>query len=225
MEYKYELHSHAKNTSICSMIDAEKLVQKYKKAGYSGIVITDHYSPMTFRPHELFNKEKLTRRFIRGYNKAKEFETEDFTVLFGIELRFYGTVNDYLIYGAEPEMLDELPGLLSVYVRKASALFRERGCLFIHAHPYRRHIGHVDPSLLDGVEVYNGKASDEINQKAKDYADKIGFSVVTSGSDCHKDSQVGLGGIITNEPIRSNKDLVRILKSGNYKLIENSSAD
>ncbi len=214
-----------KNTSVCSMLDAEELVRKYKNAGYSGIVITDHYSPMTFRPHELFSKEKLTARFLRGYRKAKEYETDDFTVLFGIELRFYGTLSDYLIYGSEPEMLSELPILLSVYVRKASELFRSKGCLFIHAHPYRRHIRHVDPSLLDGVEVYNGKASDKINLKAKEYAEKIGFNVVTSGGDCHKDAQVGLGGIITYEPIKSNKDLVRILKSGNYKLIENRTTE
>ena len=32
---------------------------------------------------------------------------------------------------------------------------------------------------------------------------------------------VALGGIITEEPIKTNEDLLRILKSGNYKLIKN----
>lgn len=220
MDYKYELHAHTKNTSICSIIDAENLVREYKLAGYSGIVITDHYSPMTFRPHELLNKPKAIKRFVSGYTEAKKFETDDFTILFGIELRFYFTSNDYLIYGAEPEMLNEFPSLLTLYLKKASQLFRSKGCLFLQAHPFRRHLRDVHPELLDGVEVYNGKASDKLNMKAKKYAEEIGFKVVTSGSDCHKASQVGLGGIITDEPIRTNEDLLRILKSGNFRLIE-----
>ena len=52
--------------------------------------------------------------------KAKEFETEDFSVMLGVELRFYATVNDYLIYGVTEEMLYELPFLLSLYIKRAN---------------------------------------------------------------------------------------------------------
>lgn len=221
MEYKYEIHAHTKNTSWCGDIDAKDLVEKYKEAGYSGIVITDHYSPMTFRISEFFNKRKAIDHFLEGYRKAKEYETDDFTVLLGMELRFYATVNDYLIYGVSEEMLYELPFLLKTYIKRASNMLRERGCLFLQAHPFRKMITRANPRYLDGVEVFNGKADKEANDNSLKWAEEINTPVMTSGSDCHRESGVGLGGIITKEPIKSNKDLLRILKSGKYELIKN----
>ncbi len=221
MEYKYEIHAHTKNTSLCGQLDAEELIKKYKEAGYSGIVITDHYSPMTFHISEFFNKEKAVNHFLQGYKKAKEFETEDFTILLGVELRFYATVNDYLVYGVTEEMLYELPFLLPLYIKKASKLFRERGCLFLQAHPFRQFIRRANPQYLDGVEVFNGKADKEANDKSLKWAEEIKAKIQTSGSDCHRETGVALGGIITKEPIKTNEDLLRILKGGNYKLIRN----
>lgn len=220
MEYKYEIHAHCKEVSRCAVIPVKELIEEYKKAGYSGIVLTDHYSPMTFNPSEFFNKKKAIDHYLRAYRDAKQYETEDFTVLLGVELRFYATVNDYIIYGVSEEMLYELPFLLKTYIKKASRLFRERGCLFLQAHPFRKMITRANPRYLDGVEVFNGKASKEENDNALKWAEEIGAQVKTSGSDCHRKTGVGFGGIITEEPIKSNEDLIRILKSGNYKLIK-----
>lgn len=221
MEYKYEIHAHTKNTSWCGHLDAEELVKKYKEAGYSGIVITDHYSPMTFHFSEFFNKKKAIDHFLQGYRKAKEFETEDFSVLLGVELRFYATVNDYLIYGVNEEMLYKLPFLLPLYIKKASRIFREKGCMFLQAHPFRKYIRRANPKHLDGVEVFNAKSTKEENDNSLKWAEENNIKIRTSGSDCHRETGVGLGGIITQEPIKTNEDLLRILKSGNYKLIRN----
>ena len=221
MEYKYEIHAHTKNTSWCGQLDAEELVKKYKEAGYSCGVSTDHYSPMTFHISEFFNKKKALEHYLAGYRRAKEFETEDFTVLLGTELRFYATVNDYLIYGVTEEMLYELPFLLPLYIKRASKLFREKGCVFLQAHPFRKFITRANPKYLDGVEVFNGKADKQANDNSLKWAEEINAKIKTSGSDCHRETGVGLGGIITEEPIKTNEDLLRILKSGNYKLIKN----
>ena len=221
MEYKYEIHAHTKNTSWCGQLDAEELVKKYKEAGYSGIVITDHYSPMTFHISEFFNKKKAIDHFLEGYRKAKQFETEEFSVLLGVELRFYATVNDYLIYGVNEEMLYKLPFLLSLYIKRASKLFRERGCIFLQAHPFRKYIRRANPKHLDGVEVFNEKSTKEENDNSLKWAEENNIKIHTSGSDCHRETGVGLGGITTEEPIKTNEDLLRILKSGNYKLIRN----
>lgn len=221
MEYKYEIHSHTKNTSLCGQLDAEELVKLYKEAGYSGIVITDHYSPMTFTPSEFINKNKAVEHFLQGYRKAKKFEDENFSVLLGVELRFYATVNDYLIYGVKEEMLYHFPFLLPLYIKKASKLFRQKGCLFMQAHPYRKFITRANPKYLDGVEVFNAKSTKEENDNALKWAEDNNIKIKTSGSDCHRKTGVALGGIITTEPIKTNDDLVRILKSGDYRLIKN----
>jgi histidinol phosphatase-like PHP family hydrolase len=221
MEYKYEIHAHTKNTSWCGDIDAKDLVEKYKEAGYSGIVITDHYSTMTFHISEFFNKKKAIDHFLEGYRRAKECETEDFSVMLGLELRFYATVNDYLVYGVTEDMLYDLPFMLKLYIRRASKMLRERGCLFIQAHPFRKYITRAKSEYLDGVEVFNAKADKEANDNSLKWAEEINAKIKTSGSDCHRESGVGFGGIITKEPIKSNEDLLRILKSGEYELIKN----
>lgn len=221
MEYKYEIHCHTKNVSRCGNLDVEELIQKYKDAGYSGIVLTDHYSPMTFDLPDFFNKKKAIDHYLRAYRVAKKYNDDKFTVLLGMELRFYATVNDYLVYGITEEMLYELPFLLPLYIKRASKMLRERGCLFLQAHPFRKFITRANPKYLDGVEVFNGKAEKEANENSEKWANEINAPIKTSGSDCHRESGVGLGGIITKEPIKTNDDLIRILKSGNFELIKN----
>ena len=41
--YKYDIHTHTSEVSPCGKVEAEKVVELYKEAGYTGIVITDHY--------------------------------------------------------------------------------------------------------------------------------------------------------------------------------------
>ena len=54
---------------------------------------------------------------------------------------------------AETEkMLYKLPFLLPLYIKKASRLFRESGCVFVQAHPFRQLIRRANPKYLDGVE-------------------------------------------------------------------------
>ncbi len=220
MEYKYELHAHTNAVSRCAGITPEALIEEYKKAGYSGIVITEHYSPMTFNPNEFFNKKRAIDHYLEGYRRAKQCETEDFTVLLGMELRFYATVNDYLIYGITEEMLYSLPFLLKTYIKRASRLLRDRGCLFFQAHPFRKMITRANPKYLDGVEVFNGKASEEANENSLKWAEETNAKIKISGSDCHRESGVGKGGIITTQPIKSNEDLLRILNKGEFRLID-----
>ena len=100
-------------------------------------------------------------------------------------------------------------------------MLRERGCLFLQAHPFRKLITRANPEYLDGVEVFNGKATKEANELSEKWANEINAKIKTSGSDCHRKTGVALGGIITTEPIKTNDDLVRILKSGEYRLIRN----
>ncbi len=220
MNYKYEIHSHTKETSQCAKISAKELTDKYKELGYSGIVITNHYSDFTFSLKEMFNKKLRFEHYIAGYKEAKKYETEDFSVLLGVELRFFLNGNDYLIYGVTEELLEKAPFLLPMYLRKTSRFFRKNGCIIIQAHPFRPYIYRANPKYLDGVEIINGKSSKEENEKALNWAKKKNLKIRTAGSDCHRESGAGLTGIITTEPIKTNEDLLRILSEGSFKLIE-----
>ncbi len=221
MEYKYEIHCHTKNVSKCGQIDVKELVEFYKEQGYSGMVLTDHFSPMTFSFSEHFSRKKAVSKYLTSYRIAKECEDDDFTVLLGVELRFYATINDYLIYGVKEEDLYNAPYLLLCYLKKAYNYFHKKGCIVIQAHPFRKFMKPSNPKYLDGVEIHNGKDDKEAREKANNWADTFPKKAIkTGGSDFHRKTQINnLCGIITKEQIKTNDDLLRILKSGEYEIM------
>lgn len=219
-KYKYELHCHTSNVSLCAHSSADEAVKFYKERGYDGIVITDHYSPQTFLLRSLFPHKHIDL-YTKGYKRAKELAGDDFTVLLGCEVRFFFTIDDFLIYGVNEDFLRKSGNLMCKYLRRLSTLCKENGLILLEAHPFRELRFRHNPALLDGCEVYNGKDDGkEANIKAKKWAKKNNFRITTSGGDFHDYNDTVPAGIITDEPIKTNEDLLRILRSGSYTLIE-----
>ena len=98
-DYLFEMHAHTSQTSRCGEVPAEQVVSTFKGLGYDGIVITDHMHTGTMEKIASEPWEKKADHFFEGYRAAKALETEDFTVLLGMELRFLENDNDYLVYG------------------------------------------------------------------------------------------------------------------------------
>ena len=204
--------------SQCASTPPEKVVELYKEKGYSGIVVTEHYSPLTFKLDSYCKPQRLIDFYLSSYYEMKKYETEDFSVIFGMELRHYGTGADYLIYGIEPQWLKEQGNLMKLHEKQVYRLIHAQGWLVFQAHPFRWYIRRCNPKYIDGIEVYNGKCDEKTNYKALQWAIKTG-KLMSSGSDFHEEAQLAKGGIITEEPIRNGADLVRVLKSNNYRLI------
>ncbi len=220
-KYKYELHCHTSDVSFCAASDAREAVEFYKERGYDGIVITDHYSPQTFLFHKAFCPQKYIDDYLKGYRNAKAAAGDDFTVLFAVEVRFFFTIDDFLIYGADEEFLKNNGNLMLKYLRRLKKLCDRNNLILLEAHPFRKLRFRHKPSLLHGCEVYNGKdKGNGANEKAKLWAKENKFSITTSGGDFHNKKNTNPGGIITNEPIKTTDDLMRILRSGEYTLIE-----
>ena len=222
MKYKYELHCHTGAVSRCASLSPERAVELYKEKGYDGIVITDHYSCQTFLDRHMFAPQKENEFFLDGYRRALAAAGEEFTVLLGMELRFYGNGNDYLVYGLTPEFLYENKNLMTIYPRRFHRLCRQNNMIFVQAHPFRPYIFRTNPKYLDGCEVYNAKNKNSgINEKAEKWANDNNMQVRVGGSDMHRESQFdNISGILTNEIIRTNGDLIRILRSGEFEIIK-----
>ena len=221
MEYKYELHCHTKYGSRqCGRTEPKEIAKLYKEAGYSGVVITDHYSPLTFNlTHGHFNPKKFIHEYINPYYEMKKYEDENFSVMFGMELRHYGTGNDYLIYGVDPEWLREQGNLLKLLEKDAYKLMHSQGYLVFQAHPFRPYITRCNPKYIDGIEIYNGKVPKSSNDKAEKWANET-HKLISSGSDFHVPKHLARGGIITEKPIKNNADLLETLKSKDFKVIK-----
>ena len=219
-KYKYELHCHTGDVSFCATSKAHEAVEFYKNKGYDGVVITDHYSPQTFVLHRALMPQRYIDHYLKGYRRAKAVAGDDFTVLFGVEVRFLFTIDDFLIYGADEEFLRGCGNLMTKYLRRLKKLCDSNNLILLEAHPFRKMRFRHNPKLLHGCEVYNGKdKGTDANIKARKWAEKNKFSIVTSGGDFHNKNKTNPGGIITNEPIKTIDDLMRILRSGEYELI------
>ena len=219
MQYKYELHCHTKETSLCGQVPAAEIVKMYKEAGYNGIVITDHYSPMTFKPSRVWRPQTDIDFYLSGYKEALKYADENFTVLLGMEIRYYATANDYLVYGVTEDFLRNNGNLMKLYPKKFYKLAKANNMLVVQAHPFRKLMIRTNPEYLDGTEVHNGKADMESNLQAAKWAEENKMAIRVSGSDFHRPKNLAVGGIITNEPIKTNDDLLRILRSGAFEMI------
>lgn len=216
------MHFHTKNTSNCANVPADIAVEEYIKAGYEGIVVTDHLSPSTFMKYgrELLPWKKKIDFFLRGYNEAKKTANGRIPVLLGMELRFRTSEgdNDYLVYGINEEFLYSHPNLLEMNSRTFYDLAHKNGFLVFQAHPFRVGMKVTNPKYLDGVEIFNGNPRhNSSNDIAEMWAKKYDL-MVTSGSDYHEIGDLGTGGIWFNKKITDNKTLVEELSKRNYEI-------
>ena len=221
----YELHAHTSECDLAAHASGAELVRIYHAAGYSGMVITDHYFATFYKwfADELAGKshrEIMARRMAGYYEARNEGERLGFTVLPGAEVRFdrspYG-INDFLVFGCDEEFFLTAPRLNELTsLDELNALLPEHACVVL-AHPFRVNMTVMDPTLLFGIEAHNGLTEPFRNQMAEDYAARFG-KALTSGSDCHHPTHACKGGIETDRIIRTPRDLTDVLKSGEYGL-------
>ena len=215
MSFKVDPHVHTSNTSPCGMIPGRRLADLYKQAGYDAIVITDHFCPEFFADLANMSWTEKIHRYLAGYRDAAERGGQiGLLVLFGLELRFPGSWNDYLVYGLGEDTLKAHPDLLDLGLEQFYALSRAEGFLIYQAHPFRPRISQAEPRFLDGVEVHNGNPRhDSRNPLAYRYARENGLRML-SGSDCHQIEDVGQGGVVLAERVGTTRELVNLLRTG-----------
>lgn len=223
--YKYELHLHTSECDKVATVSGADSVKKYIDLGYSGMVVTDHCFSIFHEWYKnelkgMTHKQKI-ERWLKGYYQARnEGEKHGFTVLPGAEVRFNGTNNDYLVYGLTEDFFYNAPFLHELKNLNELVSVLPSDALIVQAHPFRDGMTVSDPSLLFGIEAHNGCNPPFRNELAKAFA--IHYEKpMTSGSDYHGYTKPASGGIETNEIIKTPYELVSVLKSGNYKIIEN----
>ncbi len=221
-EYRIETHLHTCHVSACGHLDAAALAEGYARAGYAAVAVTDHYNRDTFaylgidttRPGDVITP------FLEGFRRMQEACAPlGLTVYRGAELRFDECCNDYLLYGYPDELLAEPEKLFHMGIAAFAPLAREAGALLVQAHPYRKSCTPAFACYLDGVEVMNlNPRHDSRNDRAEEYAALHGL-LRTGGSDCHRQEDIGRGGIIASVLPEDGGAFVRLLRAGGYTLI------
>ena len=222
--FRYDMHVH---TCPCSGggSDIREHIDALIEKGFAGMVVTNHFYYGDNRidrdlPWDRF-VDAYRQDYLYGLSYARE---RDFDLLFGVE-EHVGDGREILIYGVTPDFLAAHPELKMASAEVYAEAVHAAGGMVFQSHPYRasRYVRKPFPleclDCLDGIEVYNQANESAWNESAKALAEKEGYTVV-AGSDAH-DTDVPRAGIAANERIRTNEDLMRILKSGAYSIVSN----
>ncbi|MDR2110496.1 MAG: PHP domain-containing protein [Spirochaetaceae bacterium] len=217
--YLYETHLHTVQSSACGVSRGQDYIRRYIDAGYTGIIVTDHF----FRGNTAINRNLAWRewvnQFCRGYEETREAgERLGLDVFFGWEETFDGA-DDYLIYGLDKAWLLEHPESRRWTRGEQYRAAGQYGGCVVQAHPFRQHyyIPRINLSggCVDAVEAANaGNQERSYDSLAKRYAEKLNLPV-TAGSDIHEVEQFEWGaifGVYLNKKMDSIADYVRAIK-------------
>lgn len=217
-KYKIELHAHTTPVSACSQITPKEMAQTYKKLGYSAIVVTNHF----MYQHNELEKAEYINFFLNDFEQTQKYGNElGIKVYLGAEVRFTENSNDYLLFGADKKMLEEIYDYLPYGIENFRNKYVMQNSVLIQAHPMRNGMEFVNPDLLDGIEVFNMHPGH--NSKiglASLYAKENNCSIVTAGSDFHHPNvdHEGLAAIRTTYLPEDSFALAKLLKEGNFLL-------
>lgn len=215
--YLFDTHVHTKESSSCGRVPAAEIVERYKALGYDGIIITDHVHAHQFAKNgDNYNEQAL--KHLEGYKAAKALETDDFRVIYGMEIRFLENDNDYLLYGFDEDFVFSRDLVHFETLEDFRPVVEENNLILFQAHPFRCNMTVIDQSLVDGVEVYNGHGDhNSSNDIAYHWAQKNGHRML-SGSDFHGNDTMEPGGVYFEELPKDSKDVARLLREGKYQL-------
>jgi len=224
MEYWYETHVHTSESSKCGQNTAASQVRAYKRRGYTGIIITDHFVHGWWRRLPFSWKTKM-RHVASGYEAAKKEGIKcGLDIFFGWEF----TINnsDFLTYGLDLNFLLKHPNLETLSLPEYSNLIRRSGGYLAQAHPYRDRANNgnilpAEPKFLDGLEVYNAldaRSANNANKKAFAFAKKHNLPI-QAGSDSHGVNIPIVSGIKLSKRADSIFDIIEAIKTRKVELI------
>lgn len=216
--YRIELHAHTTPVSVCSQITPKEMAETYKNLGYSAVVVTNHF----IYQHNGSEKEEYIDFFLNDFEQTEKYGKElGIKVYLGAELRFTENSNDYLLFGVDKKILEEIYDYLPYGIENFRSKYIMQDSVFIQAHPMRNGMETVEPALLDGIEVFNMHPAH--NSKvglASVYAKENNHLIVTAGSDFHHPNvdHEGLAAIRATHLPEDTFGLAKLLKEGDFLL-------
>ena len=222
MLYRYETHLHCVQCSNCARSASTEYVYAYHKAGYAGMILTDHFvlGSTCVREEEDITWEAKMHCYYAAYLAAKAVgDTLDFDVIFGIEHAIGRT--EVLCYGIDLDFLLQNPDLAELSWEDFAKRVHAYGGILVQAHPYRGNMDNPDAVLpenvIDGIEVYNAANQPIQNQLAWEAAQKRN-GIICAGGDVHRltASNFSKAGITLPYRIRTGNELVDALRRGDH---------
>lgn len=188
-----EAHAHTSEVSSCGHLTAARLVESLHALGYGALVVTDHYLPGQR------NSREAREAYLAGFRAARAAaETLGMVALPGLEIRFKGHNEDFLVYGLEEEEILGLPDNVCeapAALHELHEMAKARGFVIYQAHPYRPGLFPANTPDIDGMETFNGNPrQDSRNRMAALFASRHNLRAI-AGSDVHREGDQGIAGL------------------------------
>ncbi|NJP41720.1 transposase [Oscillospiraceae bacterium HV4-5-C5C] len=218
--YKLATHFHTSESSPCGHIPAAEGVAAYARAGFQGIMVTDHFSesvwggPARWGGSGQGSWNALLEAYVSGWRAAASAGQKlGLDIFLGLELRFPANLNDFLVYGVTLAFLQQHPWCYQGSLQAFHELAQANDLLVVQAHPFRSMCHPANPSWLDGIEVYNGNPRhDSHNDRALAWAAQCG-RLQTAGDDYHQTEDCRGAGLLFPQRDRlAAADLTRALR-------------
>ena len=216
--YKYEVHMHTYESSACGKTPGAEYIAEFKRLGYDGMIITDHFYRGNTRPSRDLPWEDYIEEYCKGYEAARaEGDRQGFKVFFGWEENQHG--DEYLVYGPDKEWLKAHPEIKDADHAGYLRLIHEAGGAVVQAHPFRER-GYLSginlhPFQCDAMEACNFGNPPDQDILAYNFCSRRGI-VMTSGTDLHdvKNLEPSCAGMIFDRPLEDISDYVHAILSG-----------
>ncbi len=193
---KIDCHVHALERSGCSIASEVELIRAGIGVGLDALVFTDH--------HQLVPERRLVQ-----LNEM----FAPFRVFGGIEITTTD-MEDILVLGVQDSMLE------SRYWRYADlhTFVRERNGYLVLAHPFRHHKKiniDMEKYPVDSIEARSNNIVESHYGLIKETMDTWACNQIWN-SDAHSSDVVGIFHNCLARPARDERDLVAILRAGDY---------
>lgn len=203
----FDMHCHTAEGSPDAIVSIEDTIEKLRKKGYNGMLVTDHNS-------------------YKGHNSLSK-KYDDFVVLRGVE---YDSLDGgHLLIVLPTRIKYEIFEYRGMYTEDVIKIVHALGGIVGPAHPFDfAKLGICNTKLktnmkllskFDFIETFNGCLNNRgsiLSNELASLLDKPCFG----GSDSHSISKVGLAKTIIPYDIKNEDDLIKAVKNSTYKSFE-----
>ena len=208
-EYCYltELHAHSRPVSGCGNFSADEVVATYLMTGINTLTLTNHLSETHLvNRHE----DELAEFYLSDYYKAVEAAYgTGLNIALGVEIRFAGTANDYLVYGISPEDIIKIIPYVKTDIQTFYREFKNERNVIIQAHPCRDYMEPTPIRYVDGVETFN---CHPVHNPRISFACRLAKEnclLVTGGSDYHEEGGHAVCILRTKQELKNSFDIAQ----------------
>ena len=210
--YKTELHAHSYPVSSCGRFSGEEVAKIYLDAACNTVTITNHLTEKHLEKYP--DTAELVEFYLSDYYKACEAGTTlGINVALGVEIRFAGTHNDYLVYGVGPEDIEKMISYVNTDIQTFYKEFKNDKNVILQAHPFRSNMEPTPIGSVDGIETFNTHPG---HNSCIAFATRLAREhdfLVSGGSDFHERGRHATCVLRTKQEIRDSYDIADALKS------------